>query len=159
MNEGVVAAVNPVGMTAYERCLEPLLKALRWHGIDRHLVEALPHYNVIDTAYMFCDVMENLNYEHHYVDVKLDDVDKRLFPALFVSDNGKVLALISKRKSEITVYDGENDKRLVFKETAVPEEFLSGRLYVFRFLTSAEVEEKPKTSWVLTAFKNNKSII
>lgn len=70
--------------TDLARCLMPMLQTLGWKGSARELTEALPQtvHSLDVTGY--CSVMANLGFQPHQIAGRLDRLDTRLTPCLFV---------------------------------------------------------------------------
>ncbi len=73
-------------VTDLARCLLPLLQALKWRGIPRHVAEALPHFADTLDIDGFLHTMAHLNYGSSSERLCLRDLDPRLLPCLFVPD-------------------------------------------------------------------------
>lgn len=72
----------------YANCLLPLLRALNWHGDLRHVAEALPHFADTLDLMGLRNSMANLHYQSRQVPQRLDEIDARALPLLFVSEDG-----------------------------------------------------------------------
>ena len=75
--------------TDFLRCLIPLLDALNWNGTDREIVEAMPVEMDSMDLDGFMGTMANLNFEGRTVETRLDQIDARFFPCLFLSKEKK----------------------------------------------------------------------
>jgi ATP-binding cassette subfamily C protein LapB len=72
--------------TDFSRCLIPMLRTLQWQGSGRELAEALPRLiNTLDLT-SYCSVMANLGLLPRRVRARLDRLDPRLIPCLFVPE-------------------------------------------------------------------------
>lgn len=90
--------------TDLARCLVPLLDALKWRGLPRHISEALPHFaDELDLS-GFLHTMAHLNFASRSVKVNLKDLDQRIAPCLFVPDAGSAAVITS-------IDPGENGER------------------------------------------------
>jgi len=86
-------------------CLLPLLKALGWKGDPRNVAEALPHFaNDLDLTGLR-NVMANLNYSSRPVRARVEEIDARLLPCLFLPDQGHALVVKSNKDGVVDVFD------------------------------------------------------
>ncbi|WP_417686855.1 peptidase domain-containing ABC transporter [Roseibium sp.] len=97
-----------------ENCLIPLLKALAWDGLERHLFEALPHLEGIGGIYELRAVLTRLNYRTTQSAKKLKDLTAENFPCILSladdvyvclgrTQTGKILAYSGSRKEEVSL--------------------------------------------------------
>src|SRR3989344_595464 len=113
--------------TPYERCFAPLLQALHWRGLRRDVIEALPHFSEVHNALLFCQVMQILGFDSESFALRLDELDKRLLPCLFVADDGNVLLILDARKNSALLYDAT--KKILKRVKQVQ---FQGVAYVFK---------------------------
>ncbi|MGE5515776.1 MAG: peptidase domain-containing ABC transporter [Bacteroidota bacterium] len=86
-------------------CLLPLLKSLGWKGDPRNVAEALPHFaNDLDLTGLR-NVMATLNYSSRPERVRVEEIDDRLLPCLFLPDRDNALIIKSNRDGVIQVFD------------------------------------------------------
>ncbi len=87
-------------------CLLPLIDALGWKGDPRHVAEAVPHF--IDSLDItgFLNVMGNLNYGCRWADIRLDRVDARMMPCLFVPKGRPAVIVLGTESGTIRIVDG-----------------------------------------------------
>lgn len=78
--------------TSISTCLGPLLKALNWRGELRHVLEAMPHFESVETINDIRNILVRLNYDSKAQACALSDLRKRTF-LVFMS----VAATISTR--------------------------------------------------------------
>lgn len=147
------------GQSDYNACLRALLPAIGWKGSERHLQEALPHYSNITSAAQFCEVMKNLNYHYQVVSVKMAQMDKRLFPCLFVSENGKIYTLLAHHGKSIDAYDPEINQSGQLLLSEVMGKSWRGRVYVFQEMSWRTQKSRPKKSWIFSLFSYNRQLI
>jgi ATP-binding cassette subfamily C protein/ATP-binding cassette subfamily C protein LapB len=115
-------------------CLPVLLRALGWRGDPRHVAEALPHFAETLDLTGLRNVLATLGYRSRGERLRLNAIDSRLMPCLFVPDQGSAMVAFSAEGRTVTVFDGlEGDER----ELDSPA--LSGTAY---FFTSAEGAEE-----------------
>jgi ATP-binding cassette subfamily C protein/ATP-binding cassette subfamily C protein LapB len=100
--------------TDLSNSLLPLLHALNWRGDKRHVAEALPHFtNELDVT-SFRNIMATLHYQSRPVKLRLAGIDQRLFPCLYLPEDGDALVLLSYEKEGLRVYDGGvNQERIL----------------------------------------------
>ena len=89
-------------------CLMPLLRALGWHGKNRHLAEALPHFAESLDIQGLRQVLANLNYESREARIRLRDVDPRLAPCLFLPDHGPAFVVLDVGEKDLTVFNSQS---------------------------------------------------
>lgn len=82
--------------TDLARCLLPMLQALRWRGSARELAEALPQLTQSLDVTGFCTVMANLDFHPRQVPGRLDRLDPRLIPCLFVPSHRPALVVLER---------------------------------------------------------------
>ncbi len=109
--ESALAALKEA--TDISNCLLPLLRALNWRGDPRHIAEALPHFtNALDIT-SFRNVMATLHYQSRPVALKLSSIDTRLFPCMFLPDDGDAMVILGAEQGGFKVFDGGiNDVRV-----------------------------------------------
>ncbi|OGT34406.1 MAG: hypothetical protein A3C44_05565 [Gammaproteobacteria bacterium RIFCSPHIGHO2_02_FULL_39_13] len=123
-----------------DRCLRPLLKLLQWDGNERMLFESLPHLTSIETIENFQWVMENLDFHSHVISSRLQHVDKRLFPCLFVpTEGGAPKILIEQNEEGLLVYDSEEDHNITLTDLAI-----EGVLVNFKKQSESDIQEDRK---------------
>jgi len=96
--------------TDLSNCVLPLLKALNWRGDARHIAEAVPHFVDSIDATSFRNIMATLHFESRPIKLRLNKIDPRLFPCLFMPKDGDALVLLSLQAGRINVYDGGTDQ-------------------------------------------------
>ncbi|ODN42380.1 peptidase domain-containing ABC transporter [Piscirickettsia litoralis] len=144
--------------TAFINCLEPLLTSLGWQGDQRSLNENLPHFTEGLDLSSFRQVMLNLRYNCTTMRTQLNKIDTRLLPCLFISDEGRVLVVISVNQfNQYTVFDGAANIQLT-----LPELVISGMSYFFKAI-GAEDELANKSqanqNWFGKILGQNKKLI
>lgn len=92
------------------RCLWPLLRGLNFTGHPRHVAEALPHS--IDRLDLtgFLNAMAVLGFRGRTLRCRLDHLDRRLTPCLFVPDRGAACVPLGSCHGVVTLYDGGVDR-------------------------------------------------
>ena len=94
-------------VTDFAACVMPLLRALNWRGDPRHVAEALPHFAETLDLSGLRDVMANLRYTSKPLRCRLDKIDPRLMPCLFVPDDKPAVIAIGTENGIISIFNGE----------------------------------------------------
>lgn len=90
----------------FAACLEILLDALNWRGKDRNIAEAMPHFADELDLTGFRNVMANLKMSSRPERLRLNKVDPRLMPCLFVPDKGAACVALARNDVGVRVFDG-----------------------------------------------------
>ncbi|CAA7612954.1 peptidase domain-containing ABC transporter [Magnetospirillum sp. UT-4] len=123
-------------------CLPTLLKAMDWKGSPRQLAEALPHFaQSLDLAGLR-RVLANLNYSCHTFTLRLNELDPRILPCLFLPEDGDALVLV--RYEPGKGYFAFNGRKLE-TEYLLPEG-IRGEAHVFRAVEAQPVDDG--SSWM-----------
>ncbi|OSM01778.1 peptidase domain-containing ABC transporter [Magnetofaba australis] len=117
-------------------CMIPLLAALGWRGEMRHVAESLPHFVETLDQTGFRNMMANLNYRSMEADVRLDKIDARLLPCLFVPDNRGALVVLEIADGQMEVFDGETGELATWEMRKIP-----GRAFFFQALDMEELAQ------------------
>ncbi len=129
-------------------CLMPLLAALNWHGEPRSIVEAAPHcVDGLDIGGLR-KILASLNYATRRQRVRLSEVDPRLLPCLFASDDGVLLVVLG--------VEGNGFQALEGKTGALTRAAgdLKGDAYFISEIAGEDMEQgRCWSSWVLARFK------
>lgn len=116
------------GMSVYAACLFPILESLGRQGINRELLEAMPHFaeqlDLVDLR----NILVNLGYESDPRDTRLDTLPAELYPALFESAQGDVWVLSERTGNSISYYDARSRE---YKVAHVDALQIAGRAYLF----------------------------
>ena len=129
--------------TDISNCLMPLLRALNWRGDPRHIAEALPHFtNQLDVT-SFRNILATLHFQSRPVNLKLSNVDHRLYPCLFLPEKGDAMVLLEPRNDGVRVFDGgQGDERIV------PYSKQRGVVYFFNAVDTDELQAaQSKIGW------------
>lgn len=94
-------------------CLMPLLTALDWRGEPRHVTEALPHFADNLDLVGLRNVLVHLGYTSRGARLRLEGLDPRVMPCLFVPDLGDALVVLSRAPEGLEVFDGGRGEREV----------------------------------------------
>ncbi|NQV99211.1 MAG: ATP-binding cassette domain-containing protein [Rhodospirillales bacterium] len=115
---GELAALKEA--TDLSNCIVPLLEALHWRGDPRHVAEAVPHFvDHIDVT-AFRNILATLHYETRPVDINLSKIDTRLFPCMFLPQDGDAIILLSHQNKRIKIYDGGKTAYREIDKSSVP---------------------------------------
>ena len=138
----------------FSNCIVPLLMGLDWNGEERHLAESLPHFERNIDIYDFLNFFGRLNFDHKILKKSnIFDLDSRLLPCLFVSDEGDAFILLSHEKNGMNAFDGKHNKKIKLEEN------LKGTAYFFYKKTeSSEKANRPK-SWVWSVISQYKTLL
>ena len=91
---------------AYDRCLRSLLVELKWPGEERHIVQAMPHFQDMDGIVQFRGVMHHLGFDSSITNVSHGGLSAQL-PCLVVTDEeAPFIALRTLPNGRLLVYDG-----------------------------------------------------
>lgn len=150
-------SADQASKTAYSdfaRCIVPLLDSLRWRGDKTHLAEALPHFPENMEMVELLNTMASLKFESRMVPARLDRIDSRQMPCLFVPDNGPAKVLVGPMASDLLAYDGGLGTYIQLKPTAV-----TGTAVLFTVMRdNADSFLKPQANWLQKLLGRFKSI-
>lgn len=91
---------------AYDRCLRSLLVELKWPGEERHIVQAMPHFQDMDGVVEFRGVLHHLGFQSRLAKVKGVALAGHL-PCLIVTDEeAPMIGLRVLANGRLLVYDG-----------------------------------------------------
>ncbi len=86
-------------------CIPPLLDALGWRGSDVHLAEAMPHLRDSVDLSDLLNVMANLKFGSRSTEVRLDVLDARMLPCLYLDDCGHTMVLVKSDGTTVLAFD------------------------------------------------------
>ena len=101
-----------------ENCILPLLKALSWDGLERHLFEALPHLESISSTNELRAVLTRLNYRTTRSGKKLKDLTAENFPCILATPNDVYVCLGRTEAGKILAYSGSRRDEVSLPESA-----------------------------------------
>jgi len=131
-------AVSGNRLPAAQLCLDPLLMGLSWHGVARHLYEALPHVDQITSIEDLRAVLVRLNYMTEPVRTRVGNIAHNQLPCLFVSA-GRIYVLLGDEEEDVlSVFDSTTEEF-----TELRDRSLEGTAY---FLRPIDVQEERKAS-------------
>ncbi|GAB6051587.1 hypothetical protein JCM17960_04070 [Magnetospira thiophila] len=121
-------------------CLLPLLKALGWRGNPRHVVEALPHFaDTLDLTALL-NVMANLGYSSRSTKVRLNNLDPRLMPCLYLPRRGFAQVILGSNGHALSMFDSAGEQ---YKNVERPRG--GGVVYLFHPLEDDDPRRQSKT--------------
>lgn len=92
--------------TAYDRCLRSLLVELKWPGEERHIVQAMPHFQDMDGIVEFRGVLHHLGFTSSLTNISSSSLTAKL-PCLVVTDEkAPFIALRTLPNGRLLIYDG-----------------------------------------------------
>ncbi len=130
--------------TDLSNCLLPLLAALNWRGDKRHIAEALPHFtNSLDITSMR-NILATLHYQSRPVKLRLSGIDQRLFPCLYLPENGDAMILLGYEPEGIRIFDGgQNVERIMPRGSTT-----GGTAYFFSVVDADDLQSsQSKVGW------------
>lgn len=133
--------------------LEPLLKALKWQGAYKHLVEVLPHYSRVLDLTGFRNVMAGLNYVSEAVDISQNEIVGDLLPALFIPHDRPAMVVLEEQGSGYLCFNSQTQTYEVVESQAI-----KGTLYIFRHLDKTALHYD-KGRWFQKNVRRFKGII
>lgn len=93
--------------SAAEACLLPVLDALGWDGMERHLFEALPHLEGVTSIFELRAVLTRLNYRVTASTRNVKQLTPEQFPCLFKIGNNVCVGLGHSNDGRMRVFSGE----------------------------------------------------
>lgn len=115
-------------ISVHAACLFPILEALGKTGINRELLEAMPHFaqqlDLVDLR----NILVSLGYESDPMDTRIDSLPQELYPAIFESSEGDVWVLTERNEDSISYFDANKREHFVAHVSTLKK---SGRAYLF----------------------------
>ena len=128
------------------RCLQPLLRAMNWHGSDRELAESLPHMSRSLDITGLRSIMANLGYKDVRFRERLSRLDDRLLPCLFVPAGQPARVILGRQEDgRLRVFDSQRNV-----EALLAPSRQQGDVYVFQPQEAETPGEGPARGWVRT---------
>jgi len=87
-------------------CLRPLLLALEWSGEDRHLFEALPHFDRVRDIEGLRAVLDALNFDSLRMSLSTAAIKPAMLPCLYCQGENISVVLEINKDGSLLVYDG-----------------------------------------------------
>ncbi len=130
-------------LSPFAACLIPLLEALRWRGDPRRIAEALPHFAATLDLTDLRNALANLGYRTRQIRGRIDHLDERLLPCIYVTDHGDVLVALEVSDGALTAFDGS--RREV---RSIRERLGAGTAYVIERLEQDEQSaDRSQSNW------------
>ncbi|QDG75831.1 peptidase domain-containing ABC transporter [Labrenzia sp. PHM005] len=98
--------------SAAEACLLPVLEALGWDGMERHLFEALPHLEGVASIFELRAVLTRLNYRVTASTRGLKQLTPEQFPCLLKVGNNVCVGLGPSNDGRLRVFSGEAQQNI-----------------------------------------------
>lgn len=92
--------------TAYELCLTPFLDAVGWVGEDRRLIQALPHFDPVETMDEFRMVLASLGVRTSVQKLRLDKLSDDQLPCVLEIDGAPAVARRRLANGALQTLDG-----------------------------------------------------
>ena len=127
-------------ITDFSECLALLLKVTNSPYSARDVAESLPYYAPSLDLTGIQNAMAILGYQVSKVPCRLDEIDQRAFPCLFVPDEGAAFVILGRIGQELRVGDSTESEPRLLSQLAV-----SGCAYFFQ---EQEKNTSKKKSWV-----------
>ncbi len=83
-------------MSPVLRCLRPALAAAGWTGHERHIYEALPHFDQVTDIDSLRAVLARLNFETPATRTTLSKLTESSLPCLFTTDGQDLQVILSR---------------------------------------------------------------
>jgi ATP-binding cassette subfamily C protein/ATP-binding cassette subfamily C protein LapB len=151
---GQGALANLRTATDFSACLLPLIQALGWKGDPRHIAEALPHFIDSLDITSFLNVMGNLNYKSRWTRVRLDRIDRRLLPCLFVADERATVVALESEPGSVKLFDSVTGEVIQIE----PPEW-SGVAYFFTPVEEAIPVKRRERGWFWSIFTRFRGLV
>ena len=152
-SESALAALKEA--TDLSNCMMPLLNALNWRGDKRLIAEALPHFtNQLDLTSLR-NIMAILHYQSRPVKIRMTGIDHRLFPCLFLPDDGDAVVLLGYEPKGVRAFDGGQNAEVV-----IPRGNTRGTAYFFSPVDIADLQtSQSKVGWFRAVSERFRSLI
>jgi ABC-type bacteriocin/lantibiotic exporter with double-glycine peptidase domain len=143
--------------TTASACLKPLLLALEWTGMSRHLIEALPHLEPVADINDIRSLLARLNFNTTRRPVRLSELRPGMLPCLFVQGNNSNIEVILKMEDDgrLFVFDGDKKEFRLHKADNT-----RGDAYLISEMDVREASEAAaKFGWINTAIGRFKMVL
>lgn len=135
-------------------CLLPLLNALGWKRDLREIAEALPHFADALTVPELRNVLANLGYKTVRIPITLRDIDPRLMPCLFISEESGASVLLKATEEGLEIFDGYAN----LERTIQPGDVQGDMIVVVPGEQVEEEQEAREENWFGESFKRFKGL-
>ncbi len=95
----------------FEHCLGPLLEALGWRGEARHLIEAMPHLETLQSLNEFRLVLHRLGFRSTVETLSATDLERHELPLIVLNGDRPFVALEHLGGGLLVVYDARRRTR------------------------------------------------
>jgi len=109
-----------------ENCLLPLLNTLGWNGMERHLFEALPHLEGIQTTYDLRAILTRLNYNSQPIERRPGSLQEEHFPCLIETDDDVLVCFGRGSDGRLSAFSGKSNSETSLK----PSELKGATVYL-----------------------------
>lgn len=131
-------------------CLLPLLEALGWAGVERHVFEAMPHSEPVETLHDLRSVMVRLNFNSKRLSGTLDKVVADQFPCLLSVGEEVHVCIRREADGSVRAFRGSTGETVLLPPAAQR----SGEVYVFTPFDTGEFRHAVnKYGWFLVSFR------
>ncbi|MEM7620440.1 MAG: ATP-binding cassette domain-containing protein [Pseudomonadota bacterium] len=133
--------------TLASSCLGPLLKALNWKGELRYILEAMPHFDPVNSINDLRSILVRLDYNTQPQKCSLATLRKRDMPCLYVTEDNEIYAILSKDDDDkIVIFNSKNQKYEHVKPMLSP-----GTAYIIKPIDFESAEsEQSRRGWIST---------
>lgn len=135
-------------------CLPVLLNALGWRGDSRDVAEALPYFAEELDITGLLNVLSQLDYQAHETPCRLNEIDSRLLPCLFLPEKGPALVLLEAGETGFVAVEGGDGGR-----TIIEPDKRKGQAFFFSRVASTTAPAENGASWVGGTFRRFRPLI
>lgn len=157
---GLPQALDPGRLGAFRAvtdvaaCAMPLLAALGWRGEPRQVIEAMPHFaDELDVTDLR-NAMGRLGYVSRPIRTRVDRLDPRLLPCLFVPRRGGALVLLERAAEGTRAFDGGTATERTVRDGA-----LEGLAYCFRRTEDTGQAAPGRAGWFWQTFARFRPVL
>lgn len=154
LQEGSLGAFE--AKSGFAACLLPFLQAIGWKGNILELAQSLPHFaNNIDLQDLR-NILAKLGYTTlERPTESAAEIDPRLMPCLFVTDDEKIYVLESRQDGDAIVFDGSDGKYHTISISG-----LKGHAYITQAYDPSKADAlQEKEKWLYRVFRRFKPVI
>jgi ATP-binding cassette, subfamily C, bacterial LapB len=132
-------------MSSAEACLRPALAAIRWDGVERHILEALPHFEALEKLEDLRAVLSRLHIQTDEFKTSLMSLTEDDLPCLFTVSGEDVMVIASSNPNgTLTVFEGASGESKTITPNGLP-----GRGYRLEYKSASHQKaEIARTGWV-----------
>ncbi len=154
LQEGSLGAFE--AKSGFAACMLPLLQAIGWKGNVLELAQSLPHFvNNIDLQDLR-NILAKLGFTTlERPSESADELDSRLMPCLFVTEDGDVYVLERRDEDGTLVFDGSDGK---YHTRSISE--MKGHAYIAQAYDPTKADAlQEKENWLYRVFRRFKPVI